>query len=224
MDSLGLLFWCLATRKEPYTEFTAFDPFFHAIVNEKKRPDMPVDILPRLKQLIEACWHPDPIFRPSCSEIVQTFYHIMIEAAISDEEGVLFWKRYYLDKTSIYWDIFIRAFCNTYIRISEFPTDKELKQATSYQLGEFASRNPGNKGLVKTEWEERHKDKDEIPPLPTKSELDSYIIYLKSILMKKKDDTTEVVDVEHFGLILSWFGPLKDPDGKCRLLERVKKK
>ena len=213
---MGLLIWSLLTRSSPYDKFTTFPEFYHAICEENHRPTIPEETLPCIKNLIERCWHVDPAVRPSCNEIVQTFYHILIEVAMSDPNGIEFWKKYCLDKTAVYWDEFSAQFVREYVLLPKFPSDKQLKDASSCQLGEYAYRNELCKASVETEWKRRESSK----PLPSIDELKNYLIYLKS-LISSEENKQKIVQLETFGKLLAWFGPIKEENGKSIFLERV---
>ena len=130
--SLGILLWCLATKEEPYEEFEEFEPFFRAVCYDDVRPPIPSSILPRLSDLIADCWQPDAKKRPTCGGIVQTLYHIMVEVAVKDKDGRLFWKENCLDRQSIYWDDFVDLFEEQFIHLSDSPTPKELEDAQAF--------------------------------------------------------------------------------------------
>ena len=67
--------WCLLTRKEPFTEFSDYNIFVNAIVNGKVRPPIPDDCEPSLRDLIQACWHPEPSRRPSFADVLFSYLH-----------------------------------------------------------------------------------------------------------------------------------------------------
>jgi len=77
-----------------------------------ERPIIPPDTLDSLRRLIERCWDKEPARRPSFREIVVALEHIIVEAAISNQRGREFWKRYFLNDSVVAWDTFADAFCD----------------------------------------------------------------------------------------------------------------
>lgn len=219
--SFGILLWCLTTREEPFEEFEEFEPFFRAICYDNVRPIIPPNTLPRLKDLIEKCWAADPTTRPSFAKIIKILYHIMIEIAIEDKDGVKYWKENCLDRQSIYWNDFIELFLEEFIYLPEKPKAEQIEQATNYQLSEFSSRNLTNSSLVSSEWKKRFGTSS--PPeniCDFEQELEIQIRCIKE-LVSHPGPSEDMVDLEKFGDILRWFGPITDNDGKVRILERI---
>jgi predicted Ser/Thr protein kinase len=68
--SLGMTFWEIAARKDPYEDIAAaaLIPFN---VEKGEREEIPADCPPKLGSLITFCWHKEIEKRPSASEIVE---------------------------------------------------------------------------------------------------------------------------------------------------------
>src|SRR5690606_36861175 len=61
-----------------------------------ERPPMPKHVEPRLKSLIERCWAAEPNDRPSFADILKELDIILINVAIQDTYGRLFWTQKFL--------------------------------------------------------------------------------------------------------------------------------
>jgi hypothetical protein len=220
--SLGILLWCLATGEEPYEEFEEFEPFFRAVCYDDVRPAVPKDLLPRLSELIVSCWDPNPKKRPTCAQIVQSLYHIMVEVAVEDKDGIRFWKEHCLDRQSIYWEDFMDLFLEEFIYLPDEPTAKQLKEARPYQLSEFSSRNLQHASLVSSEWKRRYGTPTAPPDIAElEQELEVKLKCFKALLVTNGPGDSEMVELEKFGDVLKWFGPITDPDGEVRILDRI---
>eukprot|EP01026_Neomeris_dumetosa_P042237 TRINITY_DN3511_c0_g1_i7.p1 TRINITY_DN3511_c0_g1~~TRINITY_DN3511_c0_g1_i7.p1 ORF type:complete len:273 (-),score=38.65 TRINITY_DN3511_c0_g1_i7:22-840(-) len=75
--SLGVIMWEIWTMQRPW-EGENMVAISYKVVNEQKRPEMPSNVPPRLKTLIESCWEDDPQRRPSARD-VQRMLEWMIE-------------------------------------------------------------------------------------------------------------------------------------------------
>lgn len=58
-----------------------------------ERPPIPEDLVPSLKNLMTACWDPDPNKRPSFKEIIDQLDNVIVDCAVRDEDGRNFWKQ-----------------------------------------------------------------------------------------------------------------------------------
>eukprot|EP00012_Vannella_robusta_P009932 CAMPEP_0206194832 /NCGR_PEP_ID=MMETSP0166-20121206/7454_1 /ASSEMBLY_ACC=CAM_ASM_000260 /TAXON_ID=95228 /ORGANISM="Vannella robusta, Strain DIVA3 518/3/11/1/6" /LENGTH=486 /DNA_ID=CAMNT_0053611925 /DNA_START=226 /DNA_END=1686 /DNA_ORIENTATION=- len=220
--SLGILLWCLATGDEPYEDFEEFEPFFRAVCYDDVRPPIPKDLLPSLAKLIEECWHPDSKKRPSCGQIVQTLYHVMIEVAVHDKDGIEFWKENCLDRQSIYWDDFMDLFLEDYVYLPDEPTQKQIEEAQPFQLSEYSSRNLKHASVVAAEWKRRFGSSTAPANIAElEQEFEVKLKCFKTLIVTEGPGDAEMVDLEKFGDVLQWFGPIRDEDGEVRILDRV---
>lgn len=219
--SFGILLWCLVTRREPFDEFTQFEPFFNAVCYQHVRPQLPPDTYPRLANLIQTCWAPHSKSRPSFTDIIQELYHILVEIAVDDPVGREFWKNNCLDRTSIYWDDFIELFLEQYIYLPETPSAEQLAQAQPFQLSEFSARTVKNVAIVANEWKRRYGSPK---PPPNIAYLET-VVEIQTECVKKlfthNVGGTDMVNLEHFGNMLKWVGPIKDKFGRVTLFDRI---
>jgi hypothetical protein len=67
MCSFGIVLWELLTRREPFDDV---HPVRAALqVMDGIRPELPADLNPELRSLIQDCWHQEPDQRPTFHEI-----------------------------------------------------------------------------------------------------------------------------------------------------------
>lgn len=68
--SFGIVLWEILTGEEPYANMH-YGAIIGGIVNNTLRPPVPNSCDPEWKLLMEQCWAPDPIARPSFTEIAR---------------------------------------------------------------------------------------------------------------------------------------------------------
>uniref|UniRef100_A0A4W5LE16 Protein kinase domain-containing protein n=1 Tax=Hucho hucho TaxID=62062 RepID=A0A4W5LE16_9TELE len=78
--SLGVLLVELCTLDRPFPELTKAIDVYLAVVNERRRPELPRDIAPWLQRLTEACLSHDPRDRPSATEIATCLVEHLLDA------------------------------------------------------------------------------------------------------------------------------------------------
>jgi serine/threonine protein kinase len=171
--SFGIVLWEFLTRKEPFQNHTNYNKFKKAVCGGE-RPIIPDDCEQSLKALIEDCWHPDPVKRPSFPNIIIRLDTIIIDVAVRDKLGRKFWKDNFMGKEEVTWQKFAEAFDD----FLELPSDEDLSNE------DFKRVNLNLKCLKAI--------------LADKPQLKA----------EKKGD---VVQLEHFGDLLEWMGPIGDP-------------
>jgi len=229
------------TRQEPFQEFDNFEEFRIAVCINKIRPHMPPEAPASLRQLIELCWDPSPQKRPSFTTITSALDVVLVDCAISVEWGRVVWKGNFLKKEVIPWNDFMFAFMQLLQKIGPprvlksdqplplKPSLWQLRHASEEQLREFANRSQENGYLASQEYSRRHRVGNDIT-MELEEDLfnwcdedDENISFnfkcLKAVLAEKpkpsegvvKQDAEEMVNLEKFGRILEWFGPIIDP-------------
>lgn len=117
----GIVLWEIATQKVPFPNMSSFPAFKRAICIQNVRPEIPDDILPGLRDLLQATWHKDPAKRPSFSTVIEELKPLLVDAAITDPIGNQMWKDKFLGKDKVLWKYFTRAF---YAAINRDPPDE----------------------------------------------------------------------------------------------------
>jgi len=209
--SFGLVLWFCLTGKEPYEEFDDLEKFTHAICIQHVRPSIPINdatdsSLASLADLIVRCWHPNPVNRPSFSDIVARLDHIIVDCAIDDPIGRKFWKDTFLRKESlprdifsVPWNEFINAFCNL---LSLLPDNFH-----QMQLSEILST---------------------CPELLKNSTIEIDIKCFKALVAEKskkhldQDSQELVVPIEKFGNLLKWFALNLRPVDGMTILNQIR--
>eukprot|EP01099_Mayorella_cantabrigiensis_P001703 TRINITY_DN1755_c0_g2_i1.p1 TRINITY_DN1755_c0_g2~~TRINITY_DN1755_c0_g2_i1.p1 ORF type:complete len:532 (-),score=88.92 TRINITY_DN1755_c0_g2_i1:288-1883(-) len=177
--SFGIVFWEMVTQSEPFPEIETFKQLEEEICVHEKRPDIPEQLPHSIKEMMMNCWHSKPNYRPSFSEIIDRFPELLMDCAINDPTGKLFWRKCFAIKDFVYWEDFVSEFYSYFINSSPDTNSPQFK-------------------------------------------------CLKLLLAKKSPDNTlkkapEIVSLEAFGNLLSWFGPLDSvPDASSNILEYIK--
>ena len=75
---------CITTTIDPYNNIVIFMPthieFFNTVVNGEMRPPLDKAWPTRFSRLLNACWHPDYVQRPTFKEIVDELDKLYTEA------------------------------------------------------------------------------------------------------------------------------------------------
>ncbi|RWW22479.1 hypothetical protein BHE74_00009100 [Ensete ventricosum] len=66
--SFGIVMWEILTGEEPYANMH-YGAIIGGIVNNTLRPPVPATCDPEWRKLMEQCWAPDPVQRPSFTQI-----------------------------------------------------------------------------------------------------------------------------------------------------------
>jgi len=148
---------------------------------------MPEDTLPSLRKLMDDCWAPLPSARPAFGEVNNRLDEILVEAAITDEKGREFWKANFLKNRFVPWEEFSKAFYK-FVGVN-LPHDDAA--VDSKKKGAPASA-PVNVN---------------VGPEVLRMRCFREIVAQKEGSAKSGERTT--VDIQHFGRVLGWYGPLK---------------
>lgn len=108
--AFGIVLWELLTRKPPFAHHNDIKTFMKAIVEKGERPPIPEGTLPSLKELMENCWHANPVKRPSFAEILKALDNVIVEAVLPDPLAVKLWKSNFLGEDLVEWGKFVPAF------------------------------------------------------------------------------------------------------------------
>ncbi|KAJ0040476.1 hypothetical protein Pint_28595 [Pistacia integerrima] len=84
--SFGIVLWELISAEIPYSGFSPLQAAV-AVVQKGLRPSIPKHSHPKLTELIQRCWHSDPIQRPNFSEITDILQQLIKEVAREREDN-----------------------------------------------------------------------------------------------------------------------------------------
>eukprot|EP00005_Dracoamoeba_jomungandri_P000898 CAMPEP_0174251982 /NCGR_PEP_ID=MMETSP0439-20130205/1638_1 /TAXON_ID=0 /ORGANISM="Stereomyxa ramosa, Strain Chinc5" /LENGTH=565 /DNA_ID=CAMNT_0015332445 /DNA_START=29 /DNA_END=1726 /DNA_ORIENTATION=+ len=88
----AIVLWEILTRQPPFSNVRSFEEFLDDVIDNHKRPPLPDDTQPGMKQLIEDCWHPNPKKRPHFKDILPRLDDILIDTLITDPDGKELWR------------------------------------------------------------------------------------------------------------------------------------
>jgi len=83
----GIVLWEVLTREQPFRGMTPIQEAF-AVARQGLPPSLPPSTPPMLASLIQACWHEDPVRRPTFSQILCAIKHMrQMEGKDGGREG-----------------------------------------------------------------------------------------------------------------------------------------
>jgi len=154
--AFGVCLWEIVVREDPFLQFKCvlisfllptwdlaglmpsclspcrhYDEFVHGVAERGIRPEIPKDCPPKLKKVMQACWHHDPQKRRSFGEVaevsrrmdgrmevhgVQELNHsrdcplqkmlgVIIQCAIEDKQGRKFWSNHFISQYEVAWHV-----------------------------------------------------------------------------------------------------------------------
>jgi len=146
--SYGIVLWEIVTLQEPFPHMHSYTEFRKAVCRYHERPPIPDNTHPTLAALIANCWDPDPTKRPSFEQILPILDQIMVDVSIQDKLGSDFWKRHFIGKDIVSWDLFADELCNflmpetgRQISVDSDPM-KALKELLSQKEDDKTKKNP----------------------------------------------------------------------------------
>jgi len=124
--SFGIVLWELLTRQEPFANYNSFDKFKEAVCIKKERPTIPKETVTSLTDLISSTWSPEPVERPSFTEIIDKLGHVIIDCAIRDPNANEFWKQNFMKREEVGWAEFLDTF-SSYVNLPEEDRENNIK-------------------------------------------------------------------------------------------------
>jgi len=199
--SFGIVLWEILTRKEPFPHHDDYDTFTAAICKLHERPPIPESCPNVLRKLLEDCWAPVPADRLDFEEINTRLDVVLVHAAIADEQGRSFWETNFLQEEEVPGEEFLEKFYQ--FMGLDLPEDNATEISCPYQT--FADTGPDD---CEATIDQNTADNYELSPSPPPSEEVISLRCLKELLFAKDSNSENWVNVEKFGQILHWFGPL----------------
>lgn len=249
--SFGIVLWEIYSRKEPFSQFRNYQKFKEAVVKQRVRPRIPDECPESLRQLIERCWNADPLLRPDFVTILDELEGILIDVAIADDSSANeFWKKSHKGSEQVGWEEFSKTFldhlgisapgapASNEGKLAESPSQEEVRAATKEMLQEFSERSPANYQLVYQEFVRRANQPQEQLPRVDSDAMDLLddaddaefeareaervfnlnVKCLNAIFVKAGN----VVTLEQFGKVLTYFGPIEDPTATEPFMDRTR--
>lgn len=244
--SFGLVLWQIITReKEPFIEFekSTISTFCNAVCVKNYRPKIPTTVEPLLRKLITACWNPTPAKRPSFAQILGVMDELVVNYGIREEVGRGFWLESFQNQTRVPWKAFVQELQNLLSSLQYDDRYKAVDPAqvtedsssvamlSDYQLNELSTSGVRFSKIVAEEWQRRYGEMfnyamtevDELLSIRCLKMLLTSKLSLEG-LKKDSDGDEFVVDLDRFGNVLDWFGPIVDPASKHVLfLDRIRR-
>eukprot|EP01100_Stratorugosa_tubuloviscum_P006059 TRINITY_DN2636_c2_g1_i1.p1 TRINITY_DN2636_c2_g1~~TRINITY_DN2636_c2_g1_i1.p1 ORF type:complete len:553 (-),score=254.25 TRINITY_DN2636_c2_g1_i1:76-1734(-) len=222
--SFGIILWELLTRQEPFLEFEDLYTFRQAVCNNHVRPIIPADTNPALKNLIQCCWSPDVSRRPQFDEIIRSLETVFVSVAVNDETAGIFWKKNFSHKYDVHWQDFANALVEFMhsipphcLPLPDEPNVNQIQTATNLQLQQFQQRSIRAAQIVEQELMRRQmitSDSSEFDVINQKMLRCIQIV----LTLKEKSQHSGIVapdnarvNLEDFGRLLDFFGPLVNP-------------
>jgi len=168
---------------------------FKKAVCEGERPPIPPDTEPSLKSLIQDCWQHEPTLRPAFTQIVTRLDNIIVDLSIKDPLGRIFWKKYFLSKEEVEWQKFGTAI-DDYLNLPGDNQCQDPRNVTRMNLNLKCLQ-----AICCTH------------DRPT------------TMHVGKHTDHPTMVNIEHFGNLLEWFGPIElpeDPENDLTILDNIR--
>ena len=96
--ALGLIMWQTFTQQPIFPEYDDFDEYANDVICGTKRPIIN-DSVPKLfVPTMQKMWDSDYKKRPKCQEVVEIIQQVSLENALTDSEGLAFWKKHFYNQ------------------------------------------------------------------------------------------------------------------------------
>ncbi len=137
--SWAVTMWEVRAGQEPVSNIDSVDSLLRFVCRDGFRPAVAPTWPDSLQLLISACWHAQPEQRPSFEHIVQQLQNVLVEAAITDVQGQLFWKTCFLGREAVPFREFSVQFFDQFdVLRGKIPKEEETAVRSGY-IGEIRS-------------------------------------------------------------------------------------
>jgi hypothetical protein len=116
---LVLFYEELYTKEDLFPHIETNEQLLAEVCQNNTRPPIPNNCPLSFKELIQGCWNSDPIKRPSMMDVLNKLKDILIDVAIDEAPGRIFWKSHFLFRRSVDWT----TFSIQYSKYLEIPKD-----------------------------------------------------------------------------------------------------
>jgi serine/threonine protein kinase len=107
--SFGMVLWEMLTQERVFADLPNLQKLMFAVVEEGRRPVLPVNTPTSLRSLITACWDADPKKRPSFREILEQLDHVLVDVVVQDHQARAMWKKHFWGTSAVAWEDFAKV-------------------------------------------------------------------------------------------------------------------
>jgi serine/threonine protein kinase len=109
----AVLLWEVFTGNAPNKDVSDYRAYMYDVVNQGRRPQIPDDLFPPMKDFISLCWAQDAKKRPNFATILELLDEVYIQMVIHEQPAQDMWKEFRAESHYPYyvdWDLFISKF------------------------------------------------------------------------------------------------------------------
>ena len=205
--SWAVTLWEIVTGQEPYSQISSVEKLVKFVCIDHQRPVLPPTWGASLSKLMAAAWHSQPDQRPSFEEIASRMRDVLVESSIHDLAGQLFWKSCFSGGRDT---IPFREFAEHFF--AQFPSlrgklpEQEESAAMSGYVGEVKM------GSLPLQGARLSASFGEHPAGAAEGQLRIHFLRLMRLLFVDDASNEAVVNLEYFGKVLDWVGPIESED------------
>ncbi len=204
--SWAVTLWEIVTGQEPYSQITSVEKLVKFVCIDHLRPPLPPSWGAALSKLMAAAWHTQPEHRPSFEEIASRMHDVLVESSIEDPAGQLFWKSCFPGgRETVPFREFAEHFFGQFPTLrGKVPNEDESAVMSGY-VGELkkGSMPIGTRPAAVSFAHD---------PAAAETQLRIYFLRLLRLLFVDDASNEAVVNLEYFGKVLDWVGPIESED------------
>jgi serine/threonine protein kinase len=233
--SFAMVLWEILHRKEPFEQVDTAEQVRDLVLGRDTGKPYRHSInptLPRqLRQLVTSCWAEDPSARPDMDTVIYQLNKALIKIAISDPHGQKFWRKSYGDKENIPWYIEgnDRTFAPVFYSYFKFDFPKlssSTSNESSHYLDSALLTSTDSGSSIKGKGKEVQKEEEEEEKEEKEKENEEFHC-LEALLAASRNSLVHeqqilYVNIQRFGELLQWFGPIILPSPGPSFLDRVR--
>lgn len=199
--SFGIVIWEVLTFTEPFPHHTNVPSFVRAVAHEGERPNIPLTTPQSLKTLMVECWRTEYNKRPSFLQICKALDFVVLDSAIRDPKGNIFWKKNFFQQETVPFEEFADKFYR-FLGL-EKPEEQEQGNVSGYITSEFMFESDGGDG----------NDLESSQNSAGNNNMNPALVGLRMLRALMASETLKVkeskVDICTFGKVLDCLGPIQ---------------